>query len=547
MHLTPTAETLLARRYLLPGETPAGLFSRVAHAVDTPREEAFLRMMEDLLFLPNTPTLMNAGTPVGQLSACFVLPVLDSIDSIFSALAQMAKIHKSGGGTGFSFSRIRPEGDVVSGTGGVASGPVSFMQVFDRATDAVKQGGRRRGANMGVLAASHPDIMAFIRSKHGGGLRNFNISVGFDGPYFQSLDGGKPFSLVNPRDGGIWGSVDPRDLWEQVAMEAWATGDPGMLFFDEINRRNPTPGLGPLEATNPCGEQPLYPYESCNLGSVNLAPCIRKDDLDEPLLRETCRTAVDFLDGVIDVNRFPILEITTQTLLTRKIGLGMMGLADALILLGIPYESEEALRFAGRVMAIIQEEGHARSGELGEEKGSFPAIDRSVYRGAMRNATVTTVAPTGSLHLIAGTSSGIEPHFALSYTRKMAGTEVVVTSPLFLQAISANPHGTDFLARVRETGSAQGLPIPDHLKELFRIAPEISPEFHVRIQAEVQKHVDNAVSKTVNLPEEATSADIQRIYTLARSLGCKGITVYRYGSKPEQVLSHGCDVCRVDE
>jgi ribonucleoside-diphosphate reductase alpha chain len=543
----PTAETLLARRYLLAGETPAGLFFRVAHAVDTRREDAFRRMMEDLIFLPNTPTLMNAGTSVGQLSACFVLPVPDSIDGIFTALAQMAQIHKSGGGTGFSFSRIRPEGDVVSGTGGVASGPVSFMQVFDRATDAVKQGGRRRGANMGVLAASHPDIMAFIRSKHGGGLRNFNISVGFDGEYFKALDGGKPFPLVNPRDGSVWGSVDPRDLWEQVAGEAWATGDPGMLFFDEINRRNSTPGLGPLEATNPCGEQPLYPYESCNLGSVNLARCIRKDDLDEALLRETCRTAVEFLDGVIDVNRFPIPDITTRTLLTRKIGLGMMGLADALILLGIPYESGESLTFAGRVMAIIQEEGHARSAELGEEKGSFPAIDRSIYRGAMRNATVTTVAPTGSLHLIAGTSSGIEPHFALSYVRKMAGMEVEVTSPLFLQAISANPHGTDFMDRVRKTGSAQELPIPDHLKELFRIAPEISPEFHVRMQAEVQKHVDNAVSKTVNLPENATPADIRGIYTLARSLGCKGITVYRYGSKPEQVLSHGCDVCRVDE
>jgi ribonucleoside-diphosphate reductase alpha chain len=547
MQLSPTAETLLARRYLLPGETPAGLFSRVAHAVDTPKKDAFLSMMEELLFLPNTPTLMNAGTAVGQLSACFVLPVHDSIDSIFTALAQMAQIHKSGGGTGFSFSRIRPEGDTVGGTGGVASGPVSFMQVFDRATDAVKQGGRRRGANMGVLASSHPDILTFIRSKHGGGLRNFNISVGFDEPYFRVLETGKPHDLVNPRDGSIWGSVDPRGLWEQVATEAWATGDPGMLFFDEINRRNPTPGLGPLEATNPCGEQPLYPFESCNLGSVNLARCIRKDDLDEPLLRETCRTAVDFLDGVIEVNRFPIPGITTRTLLTRKIGLGLMGLADALILLGIPYESEEALQFAGRVMALIQEEGHARSAELGEEKGSFSAIDRSIYPGAMRNATVTTVAPTGSLHLIAGTSSGIEPLFALSYTRKMAGTAVVITSPLFLQAISAIPHGTDFLAKVTGTGSAQDLPIPDHLRELFQIAPEISPEFHVRMQAEVQKHVDNAVSKTVNLPEGATPADIQRIYTLARSLECKGITVYRYGSKPDQVLSHGCDVCKVDD
>jgi ribonucleoside-diphosphate reductase alpha chain len=546
MHLTPTAELLLARRYLLPGETPPALFARVAGAVDTPQREAFRHILEDLLFLPNSPTLMNAGTSVGQLSACFVLPVHDSIDSIFSALGQMAQIHKSGGGTGFSFSRIRPEGDRVGETGGVASGPVSFMQVFDKATEAVKQGGKRRGANMGVLAASHPDIRSFIRSKHSGGLRNFNISVGFDTHFFQNLESGKSFDLVNPREGSVWGSMDPRELWGLVAGEAWATGDPGMLFLDEINRRNPTPGLGPLEATNPCGEQPLYPYESCNLGSVNLARCVRGGDLDEVLLRETCRTAVDFLDAVIDVNRFPLPEIRTRTLLTRKIGLGIMGLADALILMGIPYESGEALRFAERVMSHVQEEGHARSRELGEEKGSFPAIDRSRYLGAMRNATVTTVAPTGSLHLIADTSSGIEPLFALSYRRKMAGSEAEITSPLFLEAISAIPHGTDFLAKVRETGSAQDLPIPDDMKELFRTAPEITPEFHVRMQAAVQKHVDNAVSKTVNLPQGASVDEISRIFSLARSMGCKGITVYRYRSKREQVLSHGCDVCKVD-
>jgi ribonucleoside-diphosphate reductase alpha chain len=547
MALTEAAELLLRRRYVNPGESPSRVFPRVAAAVDTGRAGEFRRVMEELLFLPNSPTLMNAGTKIGQLSACFVLPVEDSIESIFRTMGQMALIHKSGGGTGFSFSRIRPKGDMVNGTAGIASGPVSFMEVFDRATEAVKQGGRRRGANMGVLSCHHPDIREFVAAKSGGGLRNFNISVGFDASFFDALRTGKEIPLVNPRDGSRQGGLAARGLWEEIAGNAWATGDPGVLFLDEINRLSTLPGMGPIEATNPCGEQPLLPYESCNLGSINLARCVKRRELDESMLTELTRTGVDFLDAIIDVNRFPIAGIQEMNLATRKIGLGIMGFADALILLGIPYESEEALRFAERVMALIQTVGHERSRELGAEKGSFPAIGKSTYTGEMRNSTVTTIAPTGSLHIIADTSSGIEPLFALAFRRQMAGKTVKMVNGLFVQAVSRLPRSSEILHRAMAEGSAKDLPVPDEMKDLFRTAPEISPEHHVRMQAAFQKHVDNAVSKTVNLPEEATPEEIARIYELARSLGCKGITVYRYNSRPDQVLSRGCEVCRVDE
>ncbi|HVN66420.1 MAG TPA: adenosylcobalamin-dependent ribonucleoside-diphosphate reductase [Methanomicrobiales archaeon] len=546
MPLTEPAEVLLRARYVNPGESPAQVFPRVAAAVDTAKAGEFRRVMEELLFLPNSPTLMNAGTNIGQLSACFVLPVEDSIESIFRTLGHMALIHKSGGGTGFSFSRIRPKGDMVNGTAGIASGPVSFMEVFDKATEAVKQGGRRRGANMGVLTCHHPDIREFVASKKGGGLRNFNISVGFDAGFFDALRTGKEIPLVNPRDGSVQGQLPARDLWEEIAGNAWSTGDPGVLFMDEINRLSTLPGLGSIEATNPCGEQPLLPYESCNLGSINLARCVKRRELDEGMLTGLVRTGVDFLDAIIEVNRFPIPEIQEMNLRTRKIGLGIMGFADALILLGIPYESDEALRFGERVMALIQEVGHERSRELGAEKGSFPAIGKSTYKGEMRNSTVTTIAPTGSLHIIADTSSGIEPLFALAFQRQMAGRTVNMVNRLFVQAVSRLPRSADLIHRALVEGSVKDLPIPDELKELFKTAPEISPGHHVRVQAAFQKHVDNAVSKTVNLPENATPGDISRIYELARSLGCKGITVYRYNSKPDQVLSRGCEVCRVD-
>jgi ribonucleoside-diphosphate reductase alpha chain len=546
MALSEAGRVLLQSRYLLPGENTSGMFRRVAAAVNTCREEQFFRIMEDLLFLPNSPTLMNAGTPGGQLSACFVLPVDDSIPGIFIALKQMALIHKSGGGTGFSFSRIRPAGDLVGTSAGVASGPLPFIRVFDEATAALKQGGKRRGANMGVLASSHPDILSFIRAKKKGDLKNFNLSVGFDRHFFDALTRNGTYNLVNPRDGEIWDTVDAVLLWDELGKAAWQCGDPGVLFLDRINEKNPVPGLGPIEATNPCGEQPLLPYESCNLGSVNLAGCIRKGDLDEELLRSVVRLGIEFLDSVIDVNTYPVPEIRAQTLSTRKTGLGVMGLADALISMDIPYASAEGLSRTESIMRLIQEEAHAASEELGRTSGAFPAIGQSWYTRDMRNATVTTIAPTGSLHLIAGVSSGIEPLFSLAFSRIINGKIIRFVHPAVKQTVELMPRGTSMMEQIQKTGSVQDLPIGEHEKELFRTAPEIEPEFHVRMQAAVQRHVDNAVSKTVNLPEHATREDICRIFLLARELGCKGITIYRYNSRADQVLSRGCDTCRVD-
>lgn len=543
MKLTPVAESVLEYRYLLPNETPDELFRRVAGAVDTPDSGDFLHSMEELLFLPNSPTLMNAGTPGGQLSACFVLPVEDSLEGIFSTLGTMARIHQSGGGTGFSFSRIRPAGDHVASTAGVASGPLPFIRVFDEATNAIKQGGKRRGANMAVLNSSHPDILAFINAKNQGGLDNFNISVGFDAHFFDCLDQGVPYGLINPRDGSVTGKIDAQDLWTALCSSAWQSGDPGVLFLDTINEKNTVPGLGAMDATNPCGEQPLFPFESCNLGSINLSRCIARGDLDEDLLRRIARQGVKFLDAVIDINRFPVARITEKTLLTRKIGLGVMGLADALILLGIPYESEEALRFADRTMAFVAREARETSRELGEEKGSFPAIDKSIYAGPMRNATVTTIAPTGSLHLIAGTSSGIEPVFSLAGSRQMGEWSLPLFHPLLKKYLATLSNGTDILAQVNRTGTLAASPLPVATRDLYKTAPEIAPDHHVRMQAVFQKHVDNAVSKTVNLPEHADVTEISRIFLLARSLGCKGVTVYRYNSKKDQVLQRGCEVC----
>jgi ribonucleoside-diphosphate reductase, adenosylcobalamin-dependent len=521
-------------------------FKRVAHAVDPHRESEYRKMMEDLLFLPNTPTLMNAGTSLGQLSACFVLPVEDSIEGIFTTLKHMALIHKSGGGTGFSFSHLRPQGDLVQDTSGVASGPVSFMRVYDYATGAVKQGGRRRGANMGILHCSHPDIFEFVVSKRSDGLENFNISVSFDDRFFECLGRNIPYELINPRNEEVWKGIDPQSLWNTVGEAAWVSGDPGVLFIDEINRFNTVPGLGPMEATNPCGEQPLYPYESCNLGSINLARCVRDHDLDLDLLTSIVRNGVDLLDTIIDVNHFPLPEIKENTLRTRKIGLGIMGFAEALIYLDIPYESAAALTFADQIMAHIQKEARDRSHELGEEKGSFPAIDKSIFSENMRNATVTTIAPTGSLHIIADTSSGIEPLFSLAYTRKLNGRLLKFVSDPVLDKLGKYGTKKEIVRQIEKEGSAQNLKIPDDLKELLKTAPEISPEFHVRLQATIQKHVENSVSKTINLPETATVQEIKDIYTLARDLKCKGITIYRYNSKKEQVLSRGCEICRVD-
>lgn len=547
MELSPQGRILLEHRYLLPGEAPEDLFSRVADAVGgTARSREFFSLISSLLFLPNSPTLMNAGTPGGQLSACFVLPIEDTLEGIFRTLGQMALIHQSGGGTGFSFSCLRPRGDSVNGVAGAATGPVSFIRVFDAATEAVRQGGRRRGANMGVLAASHPDIEEFVTAKQDGGLSNFNISVGIDEQFIHALATGREYDLINPRDGSMWQSIDPRSLWHLIAASARDSGEPGVLFLDEINRRCTTPHLGPIEATNPCGEQPLYPYESCNLGSINLARCIRGSDLDEDLLATVVRCGVEFLDAVIDVNHFPIPEIQERTLATRKIGLGVMGFAEALIRLGIPYESEEAIRFAGSLMEMIQTWARERSEELGREKGSFPAIEGSIYSGEMRNATVTTIAPTGSIHLIAGTTSGIEPVFSFAYDRTIDGRPVSIVSDLITEFLPKTAGGRDVAEHVRRYGTVDGLPLDDHTRDLFKTALEIAPEHHVRMQAAFQKHVDNAVSKTVNLPENTEVDDITRVFSLAHDLKCKGITVYRYRSRSDQVISQGCDICRID-
>ncbi|PKL61347.1 MAG: ribonucleoside-diphosphate reductase, adenosylcobalamin-dependent [Methanomicrobiales archaeon HGW-Methanomicrobiales-2] len=547
MEFSPQGRLLLERRYLLPGERPHDLFSRVAAAVGGPsRSREFFSLVSSLLFLPNSPTLMNAGTASGQLSACFVLPVEDTLEEIFASLAHMALIHKSGGGTGFSFSRLRPRGDVVNGAVGAASGPVSFMRVFDAATEAVRQGGRRRGANMGVLAASHPDIEEFVTCKQAGGFQNFNISVGIDTRFLRCLEKGEEYDLINPRDGSVSRSIDPRWLWRLIAASARASGEPGVLFLDEINRQNTTPHLGAIEATNPCGEQPLYPYESCNLGSVNLARCIRQHDLDEDLLATVTRCGVDFLDAVVDVNRFPLPEIRARTLATRKIGLGVMGFSEALIRLGIPYESEEAIRFAGSLMGRVQAAARERSEELGAQKGSFPAIEGSVFSGDMRNATVTTIAPTGSIHLVAGTTSGIEPVFSFAYDRTIDGQPVSIVSDLVRELLPETVGGRDVAEHVRRYGTVVGLPLDAHTRDIFKTAIEIAPDHHVRMQAVFQKHVDNAVSKTVNLPESATVDEIARVFSLAHDLGCKGITVYRYKSRPDQILSQGCDVCLID-
>ena len=546
MELGEAARILLSSRYLLPGETPDGMFLRVAESIGRSKWEKFYQSMKNLQFLPNSPTLMNAGTPSGQLSACFVLPVEDSIDRIFATLSHMALIHKSGGGTGFSFSQIRPTGDLVGGTAGVASGPIPFIRVFDEATNALKQGGKRRGANMGVLSSSHPDIMDFIRLKTGGGLANFNLSVGFDGEFFEKLERRSDYSLKNPRDGEVWNTINAVDIIESLSRAAWQCGDPGTLFLDAVNKANTVPGLGDIAATNPCGEQPLLPYESCNLGSINLAACIRHGEIDYDLLGSLVSLGVEFLDQVIDVTRFPIPKIRERTLQTRKIGLGVMGLADALLMMEIPYQSREALENTAEIMSFIQGEGHAISEELGRKKGSFPAIDRSIYQGEMRNATVTTVAPTGSLHLIAGVSSGIEPVFSYSFERIINGHHIRFLHPIVKDYLKSLPAGSALLHDVQRSGNLANLPVSREIRDLFMTASEIDPQFHVQMQATVQRFVDNAVSKTVNLPEDANPEDVCEIFLLARKLGCKGITIYRYNSRSDQLLSRGCETCRVD-
>jgi ribonucleoside-diphosphate reductase alpha chain len=555
---------VLKRRYLLKDdeqniiETPSELFRRVASHVAQVEanydsdidieqaEEKFYRMMRHQEFMPNSPTLMNAGTFFGQLSACFVLPVEDSIDEIFDSLKNMAKIHQTGGGTGFSFSHLRPKGSLVSTTKGSASGPVSFMSIFDKATGVIVQGGRRRGANMGILRCDHPDIVDFIEAKSQKGMfQNFNLSVAVTNKFMADVKADRSFELKDPSTGKKTRKVRAKSLFDLIVNAAWRSGDPGLVFIDEINKRNPTPEIGEIEATNPCGELPLLPFESCNLASINLAKMLNDGEIDWDKLKDRVHWAVRFLDNVVEVNRYPLPQIREMTLANRKVGLGVMGFADMLIMLGVPYNSEEALKVAGKLMRFIHNQSRDASMKLAEERGVFPNYDRSVYAERdlkLRNATVNTIAPTGTISIIAGCSSGIEPLFAISFVRNvLSGTRLFEVNPLFERATKEKGlYKQDILDEIAREGSLQNVKgVPADLKRTFITAFDTEPLQHLKVQAAFQKYTDNAVSKTINLPENASVEDVRDIYLKAHELKCKGITIYRYGSKEQQVLSFG--------
>jgi ribonucleoside-diphosphate reductase alpha chain len=554
MAVSANAQRVLQARYLQRDEDDGyiedfqGLCERVCGAVaqaerefgGSPAEaaERFLGAFERLEFLPNSPTLMNAGTPIGQLAACFVLPVEDSLDSIFEAVKRMAGIHQSGGGTGFDFSRLRPAGDVVRATRGIASGPVSFLRVFDAATGVVKQGGRRRGANMGVLRIDHPDVEAFIAAKDDPtSCNNFNLSVTTTDDFWRAAESGAAWPLVNPRTGRVTERVDARGLVASIARSAWESGDPGVIFLDAVNRVNPTPKLGPLAATNPCGELPLLPWEACNLGSLRLDAFVERGRIDWSRLDDAVALAVRFLDDVIEVSHYPYPEISAVTRANRKIGLGVMGFADMLVDLGVAYDSPEAIRIAEQVMGRIHGRAEAASAALAEERGVFPnfAGSRAEARGLRtRNATVTSIAPTGTLSIIADCSGGIEPYFALSFVRHVLdGDRLPETNRRFEAALAeAGASSPDLMAEVRARGSVRAVAgAPEAVKRLFPTAMDLAPEWHLSIQEAFQRHVDNAVSKTINLPHETTPAQIEAIYTDAWRRGLKGVTIFREGSK----------------
>ena len=565
--LSPNAKTVLERRYLKKAmdgtlqETPAQMFHRVARHIAQAEKnydakadvkklaEKFYTLMTSFRFLPNSPTLMNAGRSLGQLAACFVLPIEDTMEGIFDALKNAAIIHKSGGGTGFSFSRLRPISSTVGTTGGIASGPISFMKIFNTATEQVKQGGTRRGANMAILRVDHPDIVEFIHCKATNTeLNNFNISVGITEAFMEAVKDDGDYALLDPRNGKAVQTLNAREVYGQLVKQAWRNGDPGIVFLDRMNRDNPTPALGEIESTNPCGEQPLLPMEACNLGSINLGKFVvtknKTPQIDYAALKETVWTAVHFLDNTIDMSRYPLTAIDQMVKGNRKIGLGIMGFADLLFQLGTPYNSEDALAVAEEVMGFVQTESHQASLALAEKRGVFSNYDKSRFGGdaakAYRNATTTTIAPTGTLSIICNCSSGIEPLFALSFVRTvMDNDKLMEVNPHFENvARKQGFYSTSLMEAVARSGSvAQLNDIPEDVRRVFVTAHDISPEWHLRMQAAFQKYTDNAVSKTVNLAHDATVADVRKIYDLAWKLGCKGVTIYRDGSKENQVLS----------
>jgi len=567
LDLSTNAVTVLERRYLkkdengLALEKPVQMFHRVAHHIAKAElnydenadvdavADMFYTLMTSFKFLPNSPTLMNAGRRLGQLAACFVLPVEDSMEGIFSSLKNAAVIHKSGGGTGFSFSRLRPKNSMVGTTGGIASGPISFMKIFNTATEQVKQGGTRRGANMAILRVDHPDIVEFIHCKADDKeLNNFNISVGITDVFMEAVANDETYDLIDPRDQKAIGSLKAREVYTDLVKQAWKNGDPGIVFLDRLNQDNPTPALGEIESTNPCGEQPLLPMEACNLGSINLAkffvveknaPRIDYDDL-----KTTVWTCVRFLDNTIDMSQYPLEEIDRMVKGNRKIGLGIMGFADLLYQMKIPYNSEEALALAEEVMEFIQTESHDASLALAKERGAFPNYPKSRFAGdekaAYRNATTTTIAPTGTLSIISDCSSGIEPLFALSFVRTVMDNDKLLSVNPYFEAVAKQKgfYSEALMEAVAEAGTIAHMDeIPDEVKEVFVTAHDISPEWHLRMQAAFQNHTDNAVSKTVNLARDAAVEDVRNVYDLAWELGCKGVTIYRDGSKENQVLS----------
>ena len=564
MNLTDNARKILEKRYLIkedgiPIEKPEDMFQRVANFVAKAEtsfdpkiskselkeiENKFYSLITEFDFMPNSPTLMNAGRDLGQLSACFVLPIEDSMEGIFTAVKDSALIHKSGGGTGFSFSRIRPKNNPVKTTGGVASGPVSFMKVFNSATEAIKQGGTRRGANMGILSVDHPDVLEFIACKQNNNeLTNFNISVGITKEFMDALANDDYYELKF--NGVVYDKYKAKDVFDLIVEKAWSNGEPGIIFLDRLNADNPTPELGDIEATNPCGEQPLLGYEACNLGSINLENIYDNGTINWDKLEDIVVWSMRFLDNVIEVNQFPLERIQEMVQGNRKVGLGVMGWANLLFKLHIPYNSQKAINLAEEVMDFINTKSHEASAALAEKRGSFPNINQSIYKGnLMRNATSTTIAPTGTISMIAGTSSGVEPAFSIAYTKNVLdGANLVEVNPVFEDYVKENYSPEEskvIIEKVAKAGSVEAIDeLPENIRKVFVTALEIEPEWHIKMQGAFQKHCDNAVSKTVNFPNEATKEDVRKAYMLAYKLGCKGVTVYRTGSREEEVLIKG--------